>query len=435
MGGIPPSTATRRSMNKLLSLSVALLLGACSTSMALSESRRLADLGQYHRAFHALDRVRQAYLDDGDEVPEDLAVAWQAARIRHLVEKAREQVFLEKEDRALVLLAKVLAEEPAHGEALELRARALDKKLARILEDGDNCMRRQDLAGALAAFLAAERVRPGDVAARQGQAKVRAAYAKLEARAQAEFLEAARKLPEFRYVETQWHAANALANDPGREDAAELRLRARRELARQALRRGGELQAEGRFGAALVELRRARELGAASDEVDTGIAAVERELEARKLVDRAEMYMRRGEIDEARRGLDEAYEMSVMMRGNISELLIELRRTEGERDYQAARDFEVQGMKREALAAFVALAEDWPEGLSDEQAHIEGLQTDIAAAQSEWDLAVAAEEAGEIEQAIEHYEASQGAYARLADAEARLERLRAQRPSSEQSAE
>jgi tetratricopeptide (TPR) repeat protein len=135
--------------------------------------------------------------------------------------------------------------------------------------------------------------------------------------------------------------------------------------------------------------------------------------------------MRTGAFAKARESLDKAFEMSVMSRGRISEVMIEARRMEGESRYQAARDLEVLGKKSEALAGFEALSKDWPDGFSDEKARIDGLKYDVESAQKEWAEAEAAEAAGELPKALEHYRNSERFYAGMKDGAARIERLQA----------
>jgi hypothetical protein len=80
-------------------------------------------------------------------------------------------------------------------------------------------------------------------------------------------------------------------------------------------------------------------------------------------------------------------------------------------------------MKAEAMAAFAALAVDWPDGLLDEQTRIGALQSDIAGAERAYAEAEAAEQKGELALALDLFKTAQTYYARYRDVAARVERL------------
>jgi len=407
----------------------ALLLTACATTSILDESRNLSRTGDPFRAFELLDTEREARLLSGASIDEEFEAAWREARIDFLLARGRRSIFLEQEEEALVDLAQVLAIDPDHAEAPVLRQRAFDKLAARATAVGDEALVKNDLEKALAAYIEAEHHVPGFKQAVEGAEKVRAAVANLTARAQQQFLEAVRKLPEFRYVEVRWHSANALTNDPHRDDAEVLRLRAQREIAMRTMVRGQEAEAKDQFGAALVEYRSAKRLEDKLPGIDDAIAQMEREVKATWLAEAAQMDVRMGRFDKARASLEQAFQLSTLSRGIITEIMIEARQLEGERDYGIGRDFEIQGKKREALAAYEALSKNWPAGLQDEQARIEGLRADIDSAAKEWAAAEAAEAAGDLGKALEHYLASAQYYAEFKNARHRIASVRERLPA------
>jgi tetratricopeptide (TPR) repeat protein len=208
-----------------------------------------------------------------------------------------------------------------------------------------------------------------------------------------------------------------------------LRERSQREIARRTLERAKERQAQSQFGAALSEYRAARALDPSLDGVDVAIEHMQKELAAAALIDEARMDIRCDRFDQARKRLASAFELSILARADIAELIQMTARREGERAYQLARDLEIQGKKAEALAAYESLGKDWPNGLLDELVRIEGLRGDIANATSEWTAAEAAEAGGDVAAAIEHYAASERYYPGWKDGKARIERLRAKLPA------
>jgi hypothetical protein len=246
---------------------------------------------------------------------------------------------------------------------------------------------------------------------------------RLHGQAQQQFLEAIRKLPQFRFPEVEWHASAALTRDKSREDAAKLQSRAERELANSARSRGDVNRDEKNYGAALMEYRAARRMWSDLPGIDDDIAHMQTEVEVVGMTERAQLKIKSGKLDEASKLLDEAFEKSTLERGTINELRYAIRRRAGEDAYQAARDFELQGFKAEALAGFKTVAADWPNGLFDEQTRIGALASDIEAAEKAFAEGEAAEAAGKPADALEHYKAAQTFYAKFRDVGDRIARL------------
>ena len=403
-----------------------LFLAACATRNAIESSREFARLGDTYNAFWVLEREREQQTAAGGEMSETLAEAHHAARLEFLRGRARDMIFQEREEQALIDLAELEALAPNYPGAGALRDMALRKKALQCVRRADEHSLRKEYAEAMEDYLAAESVWPGLFETREGITKVRDAMTSLTVRAQREFLEAVRKLPEFRYIEVQWHAANVLHNVPERDDAREIRAEAKRENAKSAIQRGRECEGEQKFGAALVEYRTAQRIDPTLPGIEQDIVRMEKEMAAALLVDRAQNEMRASRFDEARRALGEAFELSVMTRNEIGALQIETRRLEGMQRYQSARDLEVLGKKAEALAAFEVLAKDWPDGLSDEKARVSALRVDVDSAATEWADAEAAEAANDLPKALDHYESAERFYPGWKDGKARIERLRAE---------
>jgi tetratricopeptide (TPR) repeat protein len=419
-----PRLAAETPMTKFRTLlPVALLLSACAIRSEIEESRNYTRLGEHERAFEIIDQIRERMLQAGEAPSEEFEAEYATVYRQHLLERARQNIFYEREDEALVDLALLLNADPDHEEAQRLRVRALQKKAMQATADGDEHLFKNELEPALACYLEAEKFVPGYEPAVAGAEKVRQAVSRLTVRAQQQFLEAVRKVPEFRFVEVRWHTANAMSNDPTREDAESLKKRANHEIAVRTFLRGQECQAKDQFGAALVEYRSAKRLDEMLPGVDDAIAQMQKEVEASWLVEKATMWMRNGRFADAHSNLEKAYGLSAMARPGISELMIEARRLEGESAFEAARDLEILGKKREALAAFEALAQKWPDGVADEAARIDGLRTDIDGASKEWELGEAAEAANDLPKALEHFQTSVRFYAEFKNGKERIQGL------------
>jgi tetratricopeptide (TPR) repeat protein len=425
-----PSSQVRRPLATgpdmtILRLLPVLFLAACATRNAIEESRRFTHLADHNRAFVILDEARQQRIDSGDSVPEELEAAWQDAKVAFLLHRAETRIFQENEGGALADLAEVGSMVPDHPAIAGLRDRAERKRARRMRAEGDGHLSRKDYIAALASFLESEAIEPGHADAQAGIKAVQEATSRLSRRGQEEFLEAVRKLPEFRFVEVQWHSANVMVNTPHREEAKPLQDRARRENAKKAVQQAKQWETAGDYGAALIDYKAAKRLDPELPGIDESIAQMLKEQRAVVLVDKAQMLMNAGRFDEAREALGEAFELSIMARNDIGELSKRVKKLEGERRYQAARDLEVLGKKVEALAAFEALTKDWPEGFEDEVARIGSLRTDIDGAAKSWTEAEAAEAAGDLPKALELYLDSERYYPGWKDGKERIARLRA----------
>ena len=409
---------------RLLFVLPALLLPACGTHSAIERSQSYVRRGDYLHAYQVLDDARNEQLAGGS-VDEDLEQAYLVAKKDYLRDRARRLIFSEREDLALRDLAELEALDPNFPELDTLRDRARHKKAIREVQRGDEQLLRKEYPEALKSFLTARQIEPGLAAAEEGIAKVKEVTDQLSLRAQQQFLEAVRKLPEFRYIEAQWHSGNALNSVPDREDAKKVQSRAVRENARQELATAEACEKQQQYGAALVHLRAAQKLDKEMPGIEERITRLEREMKAVTLVEQAQVSMRAHRFDEARALLDAAFEWSDLSRGQVTDLKAQLRGMEGEKRFQDARDLEVLGRKAEALAAFEKLAADYPEGLLDVVARVSGLRVDVQGASDEWAAAEAAEAAGDLEKALEHYRGAETYYAGWKDGKARIKRLEA----------
>lgn len=403
----------------------ALLFTACGTHSVIERSHSFARLGDFMHAYEVLEQARAEQAAGGGEVDKELAEAHGIARKEYLYDRARRHIFAEKEDKALADLEQLKLLEPAYPGADELRQRALYKKATRRVLRGDEHLLRKEFTEALACYGDSLSVLEGFPKAVDGIERVKQATASMTVRAHQQFLEAVRKLPEFRYIEVQWHAGNVIHNDPNNAAAKEIQAKAQRENALKAMARGKECEKKEQFGAALMEYREAQRLDRTLEDAPTGIQRMEREMTALGHVDRAQVEMRAQRFDTAREYLDKAFEVSELARPNISELMMQVKKREGEQRYQNARDLEVLGKKDEALVAFEAIAKDFPDGLQDEKARILGLKADLDGAGTEWAAGEAAEAAGDLAKALGHYKNAVRYHAGIKDGKERIQKLEA----------
>ena len=244
----------------VLALLAVLAAAACSANSAIERSEEFLAEGYVLQAYEELEQERARQMQDGGAVAEDLQAEWEKVRFRYLLERGRQEIYADHELRGIAVLQEALQMRAGDPEALSLIDRARLKLAKRDVAIGTDHLLKRDFEHAIAAFRKAQEWKPGYEPAMEGEAKVHASVATLHGEAQRQFLDAIRKMPEFRYAEVDWHAQAALTRDPARADAVEVQQRAVREMA-QAAREGAEKSRnEKNYGAALMEYRTAQRL-------------------------------------------------------------------------------------------------------------------------------------------------------------------------------
>lgn len=402
---------------------LACLGAACSSNSAIQRSEEFLAEGYLLQAFGELDEARTRQLQGGGEVDADLEAEWQKVRFLYLLEQGRQEIYANREVRGIALLEEALELRAGDAQATGLIERARLKLAKREVATGTDLLLKNEFEAAVASFRKAQGWKPGYAPAIEGEEKVKLSVSRLHGEAQKQFLEAIRKLPEFRYPEVGWHAQAALDRDPSRDDAAEVRERAMRELAQKARERADASRDAKNYGAALMEYRTARGLWDAMPGIGDEIAKMEREVKASSNTEQAQLQMQADRFERATALLDEAFELSTLERTAINELRMQARRRMAMVAFKAARDLELQGLKQEALVAFEAIHKDWPEGLEDEQARISALKIDITAAEAAYAAGDAAEQKGELAAALEQFQTARTYYAKYRDTAARIDAI------------
>jgi tetratricopeptide (TPR) repeat protein len=396
----------------------------CATQSVLDTSEEYLSEGNVRFAYMEVDQARSLQQASGT-VDAELEERWRGLRVLYLIELGRDEVYADREPAALELLEEALALDPGNRQAREITQRARRKLAVRATRRGQEALAKNELEKALVAFDEALGYVPEYKEAVEGTAGVRKAVARMHKEAQEQFLEAIRKLPQFRYFEVDWHASVAIARDPSRTDAEGVREKAVRQLAEAARDSGKRSEQAGSYGAALLGYRSARDLWPQLPGIGESIEHMQREVDAQQRIERAALSIRGNKLAEARQLLAEAFELSSLERATISELQLETRKQEGRLLYQSARDLELQGMKSEALAAYESLSKDWPDGLLDEKTRIGALRSDIAGAEKAFAAGEAAEAAGDLPGALKSYREAEIYYSSYRDVAARVARIAA----------
>lgn len=403
----------------LLAAALLLFTTACrSVENHLAESEAFAARGNYYLAYKVLEAAR-----DPDDPDPELERAYWAARLEFLIDRGKHEMFADDEEAALADFNRALKLAPENEVLPDLIAKCKRKLADRAVRKGDRLWAEGDLEGALLAYTEAQRHVAGYAAAIDGTQKVRDTFQSMRQKAQLHFLEALRVYPELRWVQVEWHTDTALANDPGRDDAKALRQRAEHRLAERSLLRAAEAEKARHYGAALLEYKAAAESEPAYPGIQEHIVQMQREVDAENLGEKAQAALVNKDFAAARKHLEQAFQLTILEKASVSDLLLQVRKGEGRYRYQQARDQELQNHKAEALQAYRELIEAWPDGLADEKARADNLQSDIDNAQKEWDAAEAAEQQGKLEEALQHYRSVHDFYPDWRDVGERIARL------------
>ena len=422
----------RTALGPLLALFAAIGAVGCASSSVIRQSDDYMREGHIFLAFSELDREYQAQLEAG-EVDEALAAARDALYPRYLIERGRLAIYDDRELDGIEWLEEALVLLPDDEEALALMYRANRKLADRATKAAQDFLVRKEIPEALALFQQAQEYVPGYPPATEGVEALRQTVQELHREAQEQYLEAIRKMPQFRFDEVDWHARVAIDRNDARSDAVAVRARALAQLVDRAAKSAAENRDNGHFGAALMEFRSAlavfESIAGPKDEsqlqvLGEHIAHMEREVQAQGIIERALLAIEAGRTDEAREQLAEAVVLTSLQQAEINELQLEARVREGEQAYDHARDLELQGMKSAALAAFELVVAQWPDGLRDEKTRVGALREDISGASAEYALGIEAERKGELAMALEHFEMAATFYERFPDVLTSVERVR-----------
>lgn len=410
---------------------LALAWGCASPSVQLTAAAEAYEKADYYQAYRAIERAREEFPSD----PEVEAAYWRI-RQAYLLSEGQRLVFSGDEQFALDHFEMVLALDPDHEIALRWKDKALRKLATRAAQEGERLLRRgsDGLDPALRAFDRALRYDPSNRLAREGLEKLRTTWAETQEEARGHYLAGLRALGQHEYFRTRYHLDLALERDPTLTEARDPAMVAARQLAAERLAAARAMEEQGYFAAALqeyVEIERRHEntVGIDHEELAARMARAETEVKAARMADEGEMLVFRGEFAKAREVLEEAFAMTTRQKEAIAERLLLVRERELDARYVAAADLELQNLLDQSVAAYVAIEEDVP-GFRDVRARIADLQLRIDEAEKAYAAGVAAQDAGDLDAAIQAFGDVQLFWKGFADSAKRLEALRAQRAAA-----
>src|SRR5262249_24705373 len=149
----PPRMILRLILRRESAVLLALLVAGCETPKTVLEvSREHLQHGNVPLAFHALKAARDDEMLRKGAVDPELEAEYQSLRIRYELEEARQEIFEDRELRALLLLAEVKELAPHHSEVDDLIDRAHRKLALRAAKSGFNHLAKGELDKALLDF-------------------------------------------------------------------------------------------------------------------------------------------------------------------------------------------------------------------------------------------------------------------------------------------
>lgn len=382
---------------------------ACVASLALSSCRSTPDAVDRSREYYTAANYYQSFQELADEResnPGDPMIEreYQRARIAFLLERAQEDVFREREPLAIRNLQQALTLDPDNEVAKRWLDKALHKLAKRTAAAGDQQRERGNLEEALKLYSEALRYVPDHAGATEGVALVRVDWASRRSKANTRYLQGVRALAEQLFGQTWYQMGIALEKDPGLANARTSQQTAQRRLIEHRYEMAKQMERDGYYAASLKEYQACAKLMPDLEGIADGIARMERETKAEDLARQGEHKMMRNEFEEARKLLEQAWEISVVERAAMSEMLVALNERAMQDLYGKALDLEYQHQKEKALALFKKVDEGMPEGFKDVKARISSLESDLAVAGRALMRGLEAEKAGDQAAALDAYQ-------------------------------
>jgi tetratricopeptide (TPR) repeat protein len=422
---LPQPNPTRGKMNPKLYLIAGCIalsgLSACTSSAeVLDRSQFLAEQHNFHKAYWIVANA----LDENPGDP-DLGRAFWERRLDYLLDRGQQLVFHEQENEAIAEFQKALALDPENRSAKLWIQRSREKLAESALRLAETLVSEGNLPGALKLYNKALSHVPEIPEAVEGIKKVNERYQKRTEKSSERYLLASRARGEQKFRQSHYQSGLAEELDASNEKAKELRVVAGRRLANELLDRARASEEKGFYAAALHDYEQVKADLPEAEGIDERIAAMGREVKARGLCEEAEMLTRKGEFDEAEKKLDEAFQMSKSERATVSGQMLDNKRHRSDELYQNAKDLELEHDYEAALEAFKAIDKAWPsQGFLDVKARISGLESYIEEAEKSYKAGRAAEKAGKLKEAIEHYEEAVLVYPGFKNLERRIAELK-----------
>ncbi len=356
--------------------------------------------GDYYLAYVVLQD------EMGPEAVENSDDPWvRLVYLMYLMQMGQDMVFNNQEYQAIDIFESILEKEPGNTTAAKWVQKAKIKLASKAVARGDEHQRSGELSEALMAYHDAIGHVPDYPPALKGVEAVIKQVQAREARADDQYIRGVAALGERLYGVTWYHMINAIELNPEHEQARSKRDAVAARMTRDRYERALTLEDGGYYGAALKEYQAIQQRAPDFAGLTSRIERMRREVETERLIRDAEMAGFRNQYIKAREILEKAFETTSLQQAKISDLLLLVKEREAEDKYQRARILELEYHLEEALTAYQEIDSTWQfeEGFKDVKDRIADLSSTVQVASEAYAKGVEAEQAGNLEEAVDAY--------------------------------
>jgi tetratricopeptide (TPR) repeat protein len=384
-------------------LCLILISGSCASTVdhRLEVGDRFFRMGQFHEAYRAYGPEDLA---DGDEV---LLARIHEARFRSILQSAEALVLDDDLDDALKLLSHADRLHPGFPLTESLRQLAYRRRAVELTLLGESFLDNSQAGAAVAVFREALRWNPASKDAQTGMHEGAAMRgfeladhiaSSRDRHAEELYFAGLRESSEGHNGRARvsfLHAAKILGEDSN----AQLRLQEMSaDLAVLQLEKAQGYIESDMLGAAWMALSDAVRLAPEYQEAKELYASVGKELEARRLIQQADLHVRGGRITEADKLLNRILEMTGEAHGARVQALEQLAlQKHAERTYQLARACELDQQIIRAVRLYDQILIDATYGFEDLALRMENLHRRVSQAGVAFEKALVAEAAGDVD--------------------------------------
>ncbi len=321
--GFMPRTSLEIQMSKRLLIFGCLLgMAACVSSAPSHQARAMAALGQAHYSL-AFRQMLLALEADPDNL--EIQKRTEQFRVLYNLDQARNLIQSDKELEGIENLRRLLEEYPVNQDAQRWLRKGILKLAQKVRFEADEALASGKLAKAQQYYAHVLLLVPGNELAIAGLALVEARVKSKLDKAEDIYNEAVDAKAVLAWERVLYLAKICRDFDPSRRDAASLERAASSRTAKRLRESAEKLRKGGHWGAAAKTYRLAA--GFAKDaglpwaeEVDGIIDELMKEMEASNLLERAELFIKAGNMEKADELIEEADPLCQHDRFRISAL-------------------------------------------------------------------------------------------------------------------
>lgn len=367
-------------------------LAACASPA--DEAREAGDRAfrttQYHDAYAAYASI--------EEPSEEVVQLLEETRYRSILQSALEHVHVNEIPEALTLLEHLNQERPGDPKVEDVRQAAYRRKAAELADAGEQLLDDGFPESALRTFREAMRWNPLDEAAIRGLRESERLAGARALRGEELYFEGLDQVLQNRTTQarTSFAAAAELLGKDSR--AVERAQTLAEELAAELTVEAKTYLDNNLLGGAWLVLSDAVRLDPANLDANALLARVDEELEARRLLNQADIHVRGGRLDAAEALLERVLEVSGdAYATRVSVMALRAAEEAALRDYKLARACELDGQIVRAVTVYqnILRVTEGAAGYGDLALRVEGLQRRVDLAAEAYAAALRAEAQGD----------------------------------------